>query len=197
MAGQTPTRRDVLQALMLAAAADTFPGFSRWSFAQSSEDHHAQTHRMHYTPTYFKADRYHLLEQLTELILPSDGTPGAREAGVAEFIDFIVGTDSSLQKQFDDGFNSLDALSTRIFQKPAVSLPPSQHTELLERIAIKQKFQAGEEDAQSFFKLLRKYTVTGFYTSRVGLESLNFPGLRFYATSPACPHHDNPEHRGL
>jgi gluconate 2-dehydrogenase gamma chain len=198
MAGQSPTRRDVLQALVLATAADAFQGFAKWSFAQSSEDpRHTQTYRIHYNPTHFKADQFRVLEQLSELILPSDGTPGARDAGVAEFIDFIVARDSPLQKRFDTGFHCLDALSTRIFLKPTVALASSQQIELLERIANKQKVHPREQDVQDFFKLLRRYTVIGFYTSRIGLESLDFPGLRFYANSPACPHHDNPEHRGL
>jgi hypothetical protein len=39
--------------------------------------------------------------------------------------------------------------------------------------------------------------VMGYYTSRVGLSELDYPGLRFYSQSPACPHTDDPEHRHL
>jgi gluconate 2-dehydrogenase gamma chain len=44
---------------------------------------------------------------------------------------------------------------------------------------------------------MRRYTVMGYYTSRIGLEELDFPGLKMYAQSPACPHKDDPEHRHL
>jgi gluconate 2-dehydrogenase gamma chain len=37
----------------------------------------------------------------------------------------------------------------------------------------------------------------GYYTSKVGLEQLNYPGLKFYSASPECPHKDDPEHRHL
>jgi hypothetical protein len=37
----------------------------------------------------------------------------------------------------------------------------------------------------------------GFYTSRIGLEELDFPGLRFYAESPGCPHVDDRGHLRL
>ena len=37
----------------------------------------------------------------------------------------------------------------------------------------------------------------GFYTTRIGLESLDYPGLKFYATSPGCTHHGNPEHGSM
>ncbi len=44
--------------------------------------------------------------------------------------------------------------------------------------------RAGHE----FFLLVRRYTVMGYYTSRVGLEELDFPGFKLYTESPACPH---------
>jgi hypothetical protein len=50
---------------------------------------------------------------------------------------------------------------------------------------------------QQFFQLVCRYIVMVFYTTRIGLESLGFPGLSFYATSPGCTHHGNPEHIGL
>ncbi len=49
----------------------------------------------------------------------------------------------------------------------------------------------------AFFKLIRRYTVMGYYTSRIGLEELDFPGLKFYSQSPECPHKNDPEHRHL
>jgi gluconate 2-dehydrogenase gamma chain len=49
----------------------------------------------------------------------------------------------------------------------------------------------------SFFRLIRSYTVMGYYTSRIGLEELNYPGLKLYSHSPECPHKDDPEHRHL
>ena len=40
---------------------------------------------------------------------------------------------------------------------------------------------------------MRNYTVMGYYTSRAGLEELDYPGLRFYSASPECPHKDDPD----
>ena len=44
---------------------------------------------------------------------------------------------------------------------------------------------------------MREHTLMGFYTSRIGLEQLGYPGLQFYAESPGCPHPDDPEHAHL
>jgi parvulin-like peptidyl-prolyl isomerase len=54
-----------------------------------------------------------------------------------------------------------------------------------------------QENGRAFFQLLRKYTVIGFYTSRMGMEQLGAPGLKFYTESPECPHGDDPEHKHL
>ena len=65
---------------------------------------------------------------------------------------------------------------------------------MLEPLAYKDKARPGEEDGRAFFRLMRKFTVMGFYTSEIGFRELDHPALKFYAESPECPHHDDPEH---
>jgi hypothetical protein len=211
LAGQGPSRRELLQALTLASAASTFSGFSRWSFAfaesGTQHDHGGASPAIVnsvYRPQFFSPSQYGTVELLAELILPAVPTteatspkpqPGAREAGVAEFIDFMVFSDATLQTPFRDGLQWLDRASA-----PAadfVSLTAIQQNALLERLAYKAKQQESEKAGQQFFLLFRKYTVMGLYTTRAGLESLDYPGLTFYATSPGCTHAGNPEHVGL
>jgi len=185
-----------------------FAGFFRWNYALgeiAAQHSHAQPshHPVHlaYHPQFFSADQYRTVEELTELILPATHSsahkvqPGAKEAGVAEFIDFMVFSDPALQGPFRDGLAWLDQASA-----PASafrSLTPAQQSAILERLAYKANYRDDEKAGQQFFRLIRKYTVTGFYTSRIGLESLDYPGLTFYGTSPGCTHEGNPEHLGL
>jgi len=208
MAGQAPSRRELLQALTLAGIASTFSGFSRWNYglAEVMEPHRHQDGPVQiahaaYTPQFFSPAQYNTIEVLTDLILPAtegdahQPQPGAKDAGVAEFIDFMVFTDPSLQPQFRDGLTWLDNAS-----KPSasfVSLATQQQNALLERLAYKAKQRDGEKPGQHFFLLIRKYTLMGFYTTRIGLESVDFPGLKLYGSSPGCTHHGNPEHVGL
>src|SRR5215470_4093952 len=42
---------------------------------------------MPYQPRFFKKDEFQTVEDLTGLIIPSDDTPGAKEAQVARYID--------------------------------------------------------------------------------------------------------------
>jgi gluconate 2-dehydrogenase gamma chain len=193
--------------LTLAGLASTFSGFSRWSYALGEEvDPHnhqeapVKIANAAYTPQFFFPNEYRTVEVLADLILPAtedsshQPQPGAKDAGVAEFIDFMVYSDSSIQAQFREGIAWLENAS-----KPSgfAALPAEQQNALLERLAFKTKHRASEKTGQQFFLLFRKYTVMGFYTSRVGLESLDYPGLKLYSESPGCTHEGNPEHIGL
>jgi len=198
MAGQGMERREVLRVMALAASASQFPGFRRWVFAC---DHLAgdarQSRPAQYTPQFFNTHEYAALDRLAELVLPSDGSPGAKEAGVSEFIDFIVWSDSSLQYRFRYGLAWLDAHASNSHGKLFLDLGADQQTGILEHLAYKDRYRPGEEDGRAFFSLAREYTLMGFYTSKVGLEQLDFPGLKFYSESPGCPHEDDPEHLHL
>jgi hypothetical protein len=131
------------------------------------------------------------------MIIPSDGGAGSREAGVSEFVDFMVWSDPSLQYKFRFGLGWLDAHSERERSKIFVALGADQQNEILRRLAYKKEFREGEEDGRAFFDLVRQYTVMGFYTSRVGLEELDYPGLKVYSESPSCPHVNDREHLHL
>ena len=198
MAGQGLERREVLRMLAIGAWASQFPGFSRWAYAcEHLSPAPAQIRPAEYTPQFFSPSEYSILERLTELIIPSDGTPGAREAGVAEFVDFMVSAEQDVQYRFRYGLAWLDAHATNLLGKTFMELPADAQTDLLEHLAIKEKHRLGEEDGREFFRLVREYTVMGFYTSRIGMEQLDYPGLRLYTESPGYPHVDDPEHRHL
>jgi gluconate 2-dehydrogenase gamma chain len=198
MAGQGLERREVLRILSLAAAAGGHPGFSRWAFACAHESAAPPAKVASYTPAFFSVDEYATVERLAELIIPSDGSPGAREAGVSEFVDFMVSRDPSLQYRFRYGLTWLDAHAGRMHGAAFRALGAAQQTELLEHLAYRHEHRAGEDEGRAFFKLMREHTIMGFYTSKLGLEQLDYPGLRsFYAELPGCPHPGDPEHRHL
>lgn len=214
MAGQGPSRRQLLQAIACASVASTAPGFCRWAYAFSSDDPQ-HMHRMttsdpnkpDYKPLFFSNSEYLTIGVLAELILPGTalketaesshlsaaehGTlrraedAGATDAGVAEFIDFMVHEDKTLQPLFRQGLAWLEHANAS--KQPFAALTSAEQVSMLERVAYRSKFRAEDKIGQDFFALMRRYTVIGFYTSRIGLESLDYPGLRFYATSPSVP----------
>lgn len=215
MAGQAPSRRQLLQALALGSFAGSTGGFCHWAYAftepepESQHAHHATPSSpakpaAPYRPQFFTAAEYADVILLAELILPrtspspgeSHAHPatshatvkpadaGATDAGVAEFIDFMVFHDPTLQAPFRQGLAWINAAGS---PQNFGAMPRPDQVTLLERIAFKKNFRPEDKVGQEFFQNMRKYTVMGFYTSRIGLESLDYPGLRFYASSPSVP----------
>ena len=174
--------------LAKVAAVSQFPGFVRWAHADQSNDlaQHAASANGTYRPQFFKADEYATVDRLTALIIPADETPGAHEAGVAEFIDFMAASDTDLQGRFRTGLAWLDARAISALGAPFLQLQEAKQVQILEGAV-----------STEFFRLIREYTVMGYYTSRIGLAQLDYPGLKMYAQSPACPHQGNPGHRHL
>ena len=231
MGQQGIERREMLQILAAASAAGKFGGFRLWAFACDHEDSESEAvakNQGPYQPLFFTADEYATIERLSELIIPNDGEPGAREAGVAEFIDFMVAnsvnvrkrsyqpqttrravlenervpdalqSQQGLQYQFRYGVAWMEAHARRLHGQSFRECSEEQQTEMLEHLAYKDRYRQGEEDGRAFYKMIRQYTVSGFYTTRMGLEQLDFKGLQvFWTERPECPHKDDPEHLHL
>lgn len=231
MANQGTSRREAMQILAYASAAAAFGGFRRWSFACSHEEPVGgtiNTKSGSYEPLFFLPWEYQMIERLAELIIPNDGKPGAREAGVSEFIDFMVANSADvgmfkyqprswkqpvsekervpdamqsrqdIQDRFRFGLNWLEGHAKLHLKHGFLDCTPEQQTEILEHLAYKNRYRAGEEEGRAFFELIRRYTVMGFYTTRIGLQQLDYKGLEVFWTSmPPCPHQDDPEHLHL
>lgn len=200
MAGQNVERREILRVLSLAAAATQFPGFQRWAFAcpEHSSGPLLKVPTGSYQPQFFKPEEYAMVETLADLIVPNDGTPGAKDTGVAEFIDFMTFSDPEIQFPMRYGAGWLDARARGVFNKSFMHLEREQQIAMLRRLAYKNEYREGDEDGREFFKLIREYTMMGFYTSRIGQVELDNPNLKtHYDRIPDCPHVDDREHKHL
>lgn len=201
MANQSPDRRAVLEMMAKAALASQFPGFSRWVFAaehRHSTEAFTQPRPANYKLLFFSPHEYQTIDIVTEMIIPRDESPGARDAGVSEFIDFMAASgETEIQQPMRQGLRWLDAKAKESNDGAFVYLAPQQQTEILNRVAYQTQNEAGETQGRAFFRLIRRYTVMGYYTTRIGLEELDYPGLKFYSHSPVCPHANDPEHLHL
>ena len=227
MGGQAIERREVLRFIGLASVAGSFPGFHRWAFACShnpSKGLLAQAVRPPYEPQFFSPEQFRMVDHLAEMIIPANDTPGAKEAGVAEFIDFMVAnkvrvTDrdgyqslgkgridprdnirigDEVQEQFVLGLAWLNSRSKSECGHEFMDVSADQQKGLLQELAYRAKYKPGTEIGRELFQLMRDYTVVGYYTTKIGLQSLGYPGLRMvWPKMPGCPHPDDPEHAHL
>ena len=105
---------------------------------------------------------------------------------------------SEIQEQFTLGSELAQRSCQGRIRSRFYGLQCATADSLLEELAYKAKFKPNTEAGREFFELMRAYTVVGFYTTRIGLESLGYPGLRmFWPAMPGCAHLGDPEHAYL
>jgi hypothetical protein len=189
------TRRDanwlIARAMTTAAAA---PFLTPWLAAGESHRHDAAPADPHdwsnYRPKFFSAEEHEWLDEFTAILIPTDETPGARDAHVASFIDFVVNAAAEfapeMQGQWRDAMNWLRSagfaaasVEQRLALVTAAGAPEFDHTATHPGFAT--------------YQLIKEMTVRAFYTSRVGLvDVLQYQGIAYLTEFPACTH---PEHQ--
>lgn len=99
------------------------------------------------------------VEAMAAQIIPTDDTPGAREARVIVFIDRILTTfEKDRQADYTKGLSELAAQTTKMFPGSSTfsSLSSAQQIQLLTSI-----------ERTPFFNLVRTHTITGFFAAPV------------------------------
>lgn len=114
---------------------------------------------------------------LCDLILPSTAQFGsARQAGVVEFIDFIVKDMPWQQMPIRGGIAWLDTYSCSQFDAPFKELNEVQQKTICDRIAWPGKTPKELLPGEKLFTRMRNLTLTGYYTSPMGIKDLGYKG---------------------
>jgi len=109
------------------------------------------------------------IEAITARIIPSDETPGAREAGVVYFIDRGLATFAADdQKTYREGLPALQARVRELF--PSVdkfsTATPEQQDQVLhsmdEQSGPARRHSRSSGASSSFFQAIRVHTIVGF-----------------------------------
>ncbi len=150
-----------------------------------------------YKPKFFSSQQYKAIEALAELIIPTDDQPGAREARVAEYIDFLVFSaaefEPELQKQWTAGLALLDRVSKQKHGHPFAELGAAAQHDLLQETSQPERDSTATHPAYAFYRQVKGMTVGAFYSSKVGLiDVLGYQGRDFLPEFLGCTH---PEHQ--
>jgi hypothetical protein len=142
-----------------------------------------------YKPVSLSAHEYASVERLADLIIPvENGKPGALQAGVPAWIDMLTGVNDQLKATYTKGVTWLDAAMTARGAKDFVTATPAQQTALLDVIAYRKNSTPDVAAGIEFFTWVRRMTVDGFYTSRIGMRDIylgNTPQTAFVVPQEA------------
>jgi hypothetical protein len=114
---------------------------------------------------------------LADIIIPKDEVSGsATDAGVPDFIEFIVKDMPAHQVPMRGGLRWTDRECYKRFQKTFKDCDEAQRIQVVEDIAWPKKARPEMSQGVSFFTLMRNLTCTGFYTSKIGIEDIGYKG---------------------
>lgn len=127
-------------------------------------------------PLLFDSHQNETVIVLTELVIPETDTPGAKAAKVNEYIDLML-HDVAPDKGhgFITGLGWLDGHSIALHGAPFLSLEEDDQIAILE--SLDESDQPDLRPGAEFFKRLKRLTVEGYYTSRIGIAELNKHGV--------------------
>ena len=114
---------------------------------------------------------------LCDIILPANADFGsATDAGVDDFIEFIVKDLPSHQTPIRGGLMWLDNYSNKSYGYEFIACSDQEQLKICDQIAYPKKTAPGFKQGEKFFTLMRNLTLTGYYTTRMGLDDLGYKG---------------------
>ena len=127
--------------------------------------------------TFFSAEEMATITVLVDIIIPKDEVSGsATEAGVPEFIEFIVKDLPEHQVPLRGGLRWLDLECYGRFEKAFVDCSPEQRIQVVDDIAYPNKAKPEMAPGVNFFNRMRDLTATGFYTTEIGFADIGYAG---------------------
>jgi hypothetical protein len=175
------SRRELLRGLGISAAlATSGAGLVTLEAAQHAHNAVAENKsaaKGEYTPKCFTAREFQTLRRLSDLIIPADDhSPGALEAGAAEWIDYMAGNSTELAQIFTGGFGWLDHHMQRLYGADFVDAKPADQIAMLDVIAFRKNETPENAEAVRFFSWVRNLVTDAYYTSPIGVKDLGYMG---------------------
>jgi gluconate 2-dehydrogenase gamma chain len=194
-------RRAFLKRAAVGAGAVAGAGLVPAIQAQKPEQHE-ETHAAASSPTeamadghgaFFNAHSSATIEAFTERLMPgAPGKPGARDAGVLNYIDLaLAGAYEDLQDFYRRGIAQLDAYCQKTYKETFLQLAAAQQDEVLAALETGKATGFAWPTAQEFFNTVRTHTIEGMFADPVyggnkdfaGWRLVGFPGAQAIFTS--------------
>ncbi|REL32955.1 gluconate 2-dehydrogenase subunit 3 family protein [Rhodohalobacter sp. SW132] len=170
--------------LLLSSCTEEDLEISRQIITENSEtygrtDEELLRDQQLHSDTFFTEHEREMVEVLADLIIPSDERSGsATEAGVPDFIEFMMKDIPSMQTPTRGGLMWLDNQCRQRFGETFANCSESDQKEILDEIAYPDEARDDMQFGVRFFNRMRNLTATGFFTSKMGIEDLGYQGNR-------------------
>lgn len=187
MSSYSSDRRQVLKLFGAISATCAYPFAGDELYGQTQHEHGGTPQSAN---RFLNEADFQTVSRIADLIIPQSDTPGAIQAGVPEYIDFVVSRESQHQALLADGLRWLDAQAKDLGAGRFLELDEKGQLSILEPLceAADDEKSPNARNVQ-FFALLKRLTADGYYTSRIGLiDELGYKGNTVRASFPECVH---------
>jgi gluconate 2-dehydrogenase gamma chain len=188
---KTLSRREALKIVSsapMAAALVWTPAEARQAHDHAEAALAAKAGAAPFKPKFFTAHEYATVLVLVDLIIPRDGRSGsATDAGVPQFMDFMMIDQPRRQVAMRGGLAMVDRLAMDRFGKRFVSGSDGQRRAVLDEIAYTSNPDRGLSQAIAFFSSFRDLTASGFWSTKMGIKDLQYQGNVFVDEWTGCP----------
>jgi hypothetical protein len=137
---------------------------------------------------FFTPEQHALVEELSETIIPADShSGGAKAAKVADYIEQTLrDTHDDAQKAlWREALPLMDGMSQHYIGKTFVNASPEERVAVL--TVLSDNIRMIELPEVRFFKELKRITVEGYYTSKIGIhDELQYKGNRILKEYVGC-----------
>jgi hypothetical protein len=141
-----------------------------------------------FKPKFFTWHEYATVTVLADLIIPRDERSGsASDAGVPEFMDFMMVDQPLRQTAMRGGLAFIDHLCEARFDKSFIESTDDERKQVLDDLAFPAKVDPAFAHGAAFSSSFRDLTASGFWTSRMGIEDLQYLGNKPVAEWKGCP----------
>ena len=186
------SRRKALQlfssAPVAAAIAWTSTGTEAAQTQAQAARRQAAERGLSFKPKFFTRREYATVTVLADLIIPRDERSGnASDAGVPEFMDFMMVDQPLRQTAMRGGLAFIDHLCEARFDKSFIESTDDERKQVLDDLAFPGKVDPAFAHGAAFFSSFRDLTASGFWTSSMGIEDLQYLGNKPVAEWKGCP----------
>ena len=186
------SRRKALKTLGAVPLAASFT----WTPADAAQAHQRATTaraasaaaKKPFAPKFFTAHEHATVRVLADLVIPKDERSGsATDAGVPEFIDFMMLDQPTRQVAMRGGLRWLDTECLRRFDRTFLDCAAAERTAVLDDLAWPEKASPLLSQGVAFFSGFRDLTAAGFWSSKTGVDDLHYMGNTFNPDWSGCP----------
>lgn len=120
------------------------------------------------TAGFFSPEQFATLGHLSDILVPRSGdNPGALDAGVPAFLDFLIGeSPDDRRRLYLDGLDRLNTEARRQYSSDFAELQPSQAGELLAPLAQPWTYEAPADRFARFLRAAKEDVIAGTRNSR-------------------------------